>query len=409
MGSVGGQLTNVLGMQLRAKNYSKIWEAMIKDRSVFPALVNAGTEAEIIKFLDFYGPKADEVMEGDLDYVCRELLPLAYEKQWYKLCGFIYGMGYYSSVDPLCGSCPPLVYAAEQHNYAFAEAYIEEQKRVGYLTFDGEYRDYNGVYRTILEQLVFIDDADIMERCLLNGANPSAFGFSGSCLLDLARSDRVAVLLRRYNAKNCTAQERNLVKAVNELRHECLKQSTVNAFFSVEPLLKLNWHHGTTANSREQKYDIFFEAALLCHAELLGKLYPYAQDDLDDEQRRKLLQAILGQSFVLPSCRILYERDIDIARSLESLNSVGFRYGAGHEPNAEHPILAMIDCACWTFSFRTDTPYDLQLRVFVALWEIGGAPNGEVMINALFKLAEEHPFTALEMFIYRVKNADEEE
>ena len=410
MGSFEVLLTNVLGMHLQAKNYSKLWEVMIKDRSVFPVLVNTGTEGELIDFLNYYGPEnAEEVIEGDLDYICRELLPLAYDKKFYKLCGFIYGIGYYSSVDPLCGSRHPLVYAASQHNYAFAEAYVEGQKRFDTLTFDGECRDYDGVYRTLLEQLILIDDADIMELCLANGANPNAFGFSGDCLLDLAHSDRMVILLRRYNAKNCTIQERNLVKAVNELRHERLKRQTVNELFSSEPLLTLNWYHGTTANSREQKYDIFFEAALSCHWELLEDLYPYVQSGLEDEEKRKILRAILGQSFVLPSGRILDERPIDIARSLEALSEAGFRYGANYEPNIAHPILAIIDCACWTFSFRETTSYNTQLRVFEALWEIGGYPTGEIMLNALAKIAEEHPLTPLEMFIYRVKNADEEE
>ena len=53
MGSFEVLLTNVLGMHLQAKNYSKIWEVMIKDRSVFPVLVNTGSEAEIIDFLGF--------------------------------------------------------------------------------------------------------------------------------------------------------------------------------------------------------------------------------------------------------------------------------------------------------------------------------------------------------------------
>ena len=410
MGSFEVLLTNVLGMHLQAKNYSKIWEVMIKDRSVFPVLVNTGSEAEIIDFLDFYGPEqGDEVIEGDLDYICGELLPLAYEKQWYKLCGFVYGMGYYSSVDPLCGSRHPLVFAASQHNYAFAEAYVEGQKRFDMLTFDGECRDYDGVYRTLLEQIVLIDDTGIMELCLANGANPDAFGCSGDCLLDLARSDRMAILLRRYNAKNCSVQEHNLVKVVNELRHERLKRNTINEYFSTEPLLKLNWYHGTTTNSREQKYDIFFEAALLCHFELLEELYPYAQNDLDDEQRRTILRAILGQHYTLPCGRILDERPIDIARSLEALNVSGFRYGANHEPNADHPILAMIDCACWTFGFREKASYNTQRRVFTALWEIGGSPKSENIINALAKMAEEHPLAPMEMFICHVKNADEEE
>lgn len=404
-------VANVLGMYLQEKHYDKIWDILTKgERAVFKTLVSTASEHEIIEFLDFYGPEnADEVIEGDLDYICRELLPLAYEKQWYKLCGFIYGMGYYASVDPLCGSRHPLIFAASQHNYAFAKAYVEGQKRFDTLTFDGECRDYDGVYRTLLEQLILIDDADIMGLCLENGANPNAFGFSGGCLLDLARSDRMAILLRRYNAKNCTVQERNLVKAVNELRHERLKRKTVNEYFSTEPLLKLNWYHGTTTNSREQKYDIFFEAALLCHAELMEEIYPFAQKDFDDEQKRIIMRAILGQHYTLPCGRILDERPVDIARSLEALSSAGFRYGANHESGVEHPILEIINSACWTFSLRETAPFDTQMRVFTALWEIGGSPKGECIINALAKMAEEHPLTPLEMFIYRVKNADEEE
>lgn len=183
----------------------------------------------------------------------------------------------------------------------------------------------------------------------------------------------------------------------------------MNAFFSTEPLLKLSWFNGSTENSREQKADIFFEAALSCHAELLEELYPYAQKDLDNEQQKKVLRAILGQHSTLPCGRILDERPVDIARSLEALSSAGFRYGANHESDVKHPILAMINSACWTFSFREMTSYDTQLRVFTALWEIGGSPKGEAIIKALAKLVEEHPLTTLEMFLYRVKNADEEE
>lgn len=403
-------LANVLGIHLQAKNYSKIWEVIIKDRSVLSALVNTGTETEIIEFLNFCGREnVDEISVDDLDYICRELLSLAYGKRWYKLCGFIYGIGYYSSADPLCGSRHPLLYAASQHNYAFAEAYVEGQKHFGCLTFDGECRDLDGVFRTILEQLVLIDDVDIMELCLVNGANPNAFGFSGDCLLNFAHSDRMSLLLERYNAKNCTEQERNLVKAVNELRHERLRRKTINKFFSTEPLLKLNWYHGTTMNSREQQYDIFLEAALLCHSELLAELYPYAQKDLDDAQKRIALRAILGQHYTLPCGRILDERPVDIARSLEVLRSVGFRYGASHKADTEHPILEMINSACLTFSLREAVSFDIQLRAFTALWEIGGSPNGECILNALTQLAEEYPLTALEIFVYYVENADEKE
>ena len=412
MGSFDVLLTHVLGMHLRAKNYSKIWDVMIKDRSVFPALINAGTEAELIAFLDFYGPEnADEEIEGtELSYACRDLLPLAYKKGWYKLCSFIYGMGYYSSVDSLCGGRHPLAFGAAEHNAAFVDAFIEGQKRFEYLAFDGERRCEDGIYRTLLEEIVFIDDVPTMQCCLKNGANANAFGFHGDRLLDIARSSEMHALLQKYGAVNATEHERNLVWIVNELRNECLKRATVNAFFSTSsPILKLTCYNGTTANSRKQTFDIFMEAALACHADLLGELYPYAKNDLDDMQRKEILRAILGQHYTLPCGRILDERPVDIARSLEFLCSAGFRYGADHLSNAEHPILGMIRCACWSFSFREQVSIKTQLRVFSALWKIGGSPRGDFIIQVLTNLAEEHPSTALEMFISRVRHADEEE
>ena len=396
-------LTDVLGAYLQAWNFKSIQDMIITDHV---------SEDDMIALLKHHGPhEPDEYIDDAVSDLCREILPLLYRiKKWYRLIGFIYGMGYGAeTIDSLCGSRHPLAFGAAERNPEFVKAFIVGQKRFDYLSFDGERRCEDGQYRTLPEELVFIDCVEVVSLCLENGMNPNTFAFDGRRILEVSRSEKMRELLLAHGATNATTQERNLVWATNELKHECLRRNTMNAFFSTEPLLKLSWFNGSTENSREQKADIFFEAALSCHAELLEELYPYAQKDLDNEQQKKVLRAILGQHSTLPCGRILDERPVDIARSLEALSSAGFRYGANHESDVKHPILAMINSACWTFSFREMTSYDTQLRVFTALWEIGGSPKGEAIIKALAKLVEEHPLTTLEMFLYRVKNADEEE
>ena len=227
--------------------------------------------------------------------------------------------------------------------------------------------------------------------------------------MEISRSKKMRELLLAHGATNATTQERNLVWATNELKHERLKRNTMNAFFSSKPLLKLSWFNGSTESSREQKADIFFEAALACHADLLEELYPLVRDHTDDKQCKEVVRAILGQHYSLPCGRILDERPVDIARSLEGLRSAGMTYGENASFSEVHPIIELIDCACWTFSFLDLTPINIQLRVFTALWEIGGSPNGDIVIQALQKLAEEHPTTAMDMFISHVKSAIEEE
>lgn len=331
---------NMLGVCLQAWNFKSIRDMIIKDHV---------SEDDMIALLKHHGPhEPDEYIDDAVSDLCREILPLLYRiKKWYRLIGFIYGMGYGAeTIDPLCGSRNPLAFGAAEHNPEFVKAFIHGQKRFNYLTFDGERKCEDGQFRTLPEELVFIDCVEVVEQCIEHGMNPNAFGFHGDRLLDVARSEEMRGLLLAHGATNATTQERNLVWATNELRHERLRRNTMNAFFSTEPLLKLCYFNGNTTSSREQKCDIFFEAALACHAELLEEL---------------------------------------------------------------HPIIELIDCACWTFSFLDLTPINIQLRVFTALWEIGGCPNGDIVIQALQKLAEEHPTTALDMFISRVKSANEEE
>ena len=367
----------------------------------------------MIALLKHHGPhEADEYIDDAVSDLCREILPFLYRvKKWYRLIGFIYGMGYGAeTIDPLCGSRNPLAFGAAEHNPEFVKAFLHGQKRFDYLSFDGERRCEDGQYRTLPEELVFIDCVEVVEQCIEHGMNPNAFGFHGDRLLGVARSEEMRQLLLAHGATNATPQEQNLVWASNELRHERLKRNTMNAFFSTEPLLKLSYFNGNTTNSREQECDIFFEAALACHAELLEELYPLVQKNLDDKQSREVIRAILGQHYCLPCGRLLgEERPVDIPRSLEGLRSAGMTYGDNACFSEVHPIIELIDCACWTFSFLNLTPVNIQLRAFTALWEIGGCPNGDIVIQALQKLAEEHPTTALDMFILHVKSAIEEE
>lgn len=396
-------LTDVLGAYLQAWNFKSIQDMIVKDHV---------SEDDMIALLKHHGPhEADEYIDDAVSDLCREILPVLYRiKKWYRCIGFIYGMGYGAeTIDPLCGSRHPLAFGAAERNLEFVKAFIEGQKRFDYLSFDGERRCEDGQYRTLPEELVFIDCVEVVSLCLENGMNPNTFAFDGRRILEASRSEKMRELLLAHGATNATTQERNLVWATNELRHERLKRNTTNAFFSTEPLLKLSWYNGSTENSREQKADIFFEAALSCHAELLEELYPLAQKDLDEKQRKEVIRAILGQHYCLPCGRVLDERPVDIARSLEGLRSAGMTYGENASFSEVHPIIELIGCACWTFSFLDLTPIGIQLRAFTALWEIGGCPNGDIVIRALRKLAEEHPTTALDMFISQVKCANEEE
>lgn len=72
---------------------------------------------------------------------------------------------------------------------------------------------------------------------------------------------------------------------------------------------------------------------------------------------------------------------------------------------AEHPIVQMFSCACWTFFLKEHTPSDIQLRVFRALWEIGGSPTDPTVLRALEELALEHPLTGLQVFLLSLKDA----
>ena len=394
---------NVLGVCLQAWNFKSIQDMIVKDHV---------SEDDMIALLKHHGPhEADEYIDDTVSDLCREILPVLYRiKKWYRCIGFIYGMGYGAeTIDPLCGSRHPLAFGAAERNPEFVKAFIEGQTHFDYLSFDGERRCEDGQYRTLPEELVFIDCVEVIEQCIQHGMNPNAFGFRGDRLLDVARSEKMRQLLLEHGATNATTQERNLVWATNELRHERLKRNTMNAFFSTEPLLKLSYFNGNTTNSREKKCDIFFEAALACHAEFLEELYPLAQKELDEKQRKEVIRAILGQHYSLPCSRILDERPVDIARSLEGLRSAGMTYGDNANFSEVHPIIELIDCACWTFSFLDLAPIRIQLRAFTALWQIGGCPNGDIVIRALKKLAEEHPTTALDMFISHVKCANEEE
>ena len=396
-------LTDILGAYLQAWNFKSIQDMIAKDHV---------SEDDMIALLKHHGPhEPDEYIDDAVSDLCREILPFLYRvKKWYRLIGFIYGMGYGAeTIDPLCGSRHPLAFGAAEHNPEFVKAFINGQKRFDYLSFDGERKCEDGQYRTLPEELVFTDSVEAVSLCLENGMNPNTFGFRGDRLLDVARSEGMRELLLAHGATAATTQERKLVWAVNELKHECLKRNTMNAFFSTEPLLKLSYFNGNTTNSREKKCDIFFEAALACHADLLEELYPLVRDHTDDKQRKEVVRAILGQHYSLPCGRILDERPVDIARSLEGLRSAGMTYGENASFSEVHPIIELIDCACWTFSFLDLTPIGIQLRAFTALWEIGGCPNGDIVIQALQKLAEEHPSTALDMFISHVKCANEEE
>lgn len=83
-------LVYILAKEMRDRNYSKIWDTVVADADACCALVHAVTdENQLIDFLDFYGPdQPDEAIEGsDLSCVCGEVLPLAFERGWYKLCG----------------------------------------------------------------------------------------------------------------------------------------------------------------------------------------------------------------------------------------------------------------------------------------------------------------------------------
>ncbi len=401
MGQYETLLKNVLTMKLRAKEYGEIWDMMLKDSDVYQALFEIdSTQDDLIGVLDYHGPaEADEVIEGELEEVCSELLPRAHKKGWYKLCGFIYGMGYCTLADPLCGSEDPLIFAAKQHNAAFAEAYLEGQKRFNYLSFDGSVKCDDGVCRTFLEQLVVLDDVDVFALCIKNGANPNAFGFRGDRLLDVAHSSEMQKLLLDFGAKKATEQERNLVRLVNELQNDCLKGSTVKAFFATQPLMRLSWYNGTTEESREQRVDAFLAAAQACHAELLEKLCPYAEKDLDDSQRQLILDAILDMDQLFPCRDIMDERPIDVPRSLEALCSAGFRYGINCDPAIEHPVVNMLCDACWAFFFNKGVPVSMQLRTFSALWEMGGSPKDCTTVQAIKENAHRYPKSCLEEFV----------
>lgn len=420
-------LENVLAMHMQAEHYSEIWDMLLKNRSVSKALIHAAaTEEELIAFLEHYGPKqADEVLDDDFLSVCQDLLPLAYhEKHWCKLIGWIYGTGLNILYDSLCMNRHPLVFAAQQHDLPLAEAYISGQKHFDYLTFDGERQCEDGAFRTVLEEIVLADDVHIMALCLQNGACANAFCFQGDKLTDLARSCRMRRLLGKFGGKRATRKERNLVRAANEIRQKCLQESTVKALFRTNPLrklfasgrsaeeiqLKLSWRNGTTKNSQEQNIDLFLAAATACYADLLAALYPYAEKTLDDQQRKHILKAILGQHQTLPfGNQVLEERPIDVVHTLNALCHAGFRYPTASDPANPHPILDIIHCACWALSLCGVKSLNIQSRIFFALWAIGGEPVSQDAAQTLDGFMQDHSLVGLELLCISVHSKLQED
>ena len=377
---------NLLRTYLEDRDYSKIMNLLMRDLRAVSELINAATEEEVIAFVRHFGPQAGEVMDDNLHVICTELLPLAYkDKHWYNLCVCIYGLHYHSVTDPICGGKHPLAFAAADNCADFGYAYIEEMKKLDALNFDQMSKD--GRYRPLPEELVLSGCVELVACCLENGMNPNTFTFRGNRLLDAACSERMRELLRSYGAKSTLPQERHLVEVFNGLRYHCLDQRAVQELLSTEPLMKLSWHNGPTGRSREQCADLYLEAALWCHYPLLQALYPFAEKDFDEERRRTILQAVLGYHEHMPFGRNWSDDDHhleDVARSLEVLCEAGFTYGGSGDPAKAHPIVEMFQLAKWNFylGFYRRAPDDMQMRIFSALWKIGGSPADDSVLQA---------------------------
>ncbi len=225
-------LSNVLTVELKEKHYDNIWDMIREDWSIFYTLVDVATEDDLIAFLSYLEYCDSQAVDIDvadkIETICYALSTRSYKEGWYNLCAHIYTIGYDFRMNPLWGNLDPLLFAAREHNPAFAEAFIKKLRQFEYFPFDGERMDDDGVYRTLMEELVLTGDEEIIAICLKYGADPNAFTFRGDRLLDIAQ-EPIASLLRAHGGKNATEEERILVRTVYELRTDRLRQETVNA------------------------------------------------------------------------------------------------------------------------------------------------------------------------------------
>lgn len=412
MSKYAEMMATVLAYYLQTKKYPKVWDVLVVSKAVSPLLFDRVSQESLIDFLAFYGPtQADDVVEGDLEQICTNMLRPAYQKGYYRLCAYIYGMGYELPSDPLCGNRHPLAFGAEEGNLDFLLAYLKEQERFDYLSFDSERACRDGAIRTLPEDIVETGNPEAILLCLKAGLSPNAFSFRGNKLLDLSPNDTVRRLLLSWGATAATPAERNMVRVVNQLRRNRLTDDSVEALLSTEPLMHLQWRNGNTRCSKQQSADLYMEAALCCCPELLEKLYPYAREALEQDLERshELLEAVLSLHYDIPFKRVTRIYPMDIIGALDGLYRAGFRY---RHPQPADAMTAFLEDLCHRFSFWMLVTVEEQVQIFTKLWHICGAPSGQAFWDTLSDLVgkviaeDEYPHldefnaaTALELFI----------
>lgn len=335
-------------------------------------------------------------------YLCEDILPDAYNREFYGLIQAIYETGYEHYADPVCGGQHPLVWAAKVRDSRYAEAYLEGKTKYDMLSFDDQRKileldpvvrelDLSGNYdqlirsmndgyskhifklcpeQTLLEELVLTGNCEVMELCIRYGANVNAFCWDGKTLLDVAPTDEMRGFLRSQGARPSTRQERLLVQTVNRMKRGMANWKTVGEILSYDPpLFRLSYRNANTALSKRTRIDLPMAAIEYYLPGILNYIISGTNPYLNDAQRYELLTVLRN--------RLSKDIPRQIIAVLQELYDAGFRYPTKPEEENTHPIVMVIEEYCTFFRQSSRFTHEEQAKVLDLLWRIGGTDAQE--------------------------------